>query len=248
MTRRSLACYDSSALMTSWSLGAPRRPAHGSGQQHDRRVRGVEVARVDGTGDAQRPPGAHRLKTPEEERPPDRALSSTAARPIHQIRQAADDSRGFNHRFSFLTPIPSSLADTNRLVVSVRPYVVEAASSFALNPGLRLPPASTGHCDDQRRVPPPARFLSASWRTPRVIDDEHPSGVPEPVGDILLQVIAYLVRTPAGAAQEVLQPRRSRVAGMLGQLPAVLPPHGLDQAVYVAQTSGRTSGREPAGG
>jgi hypothetical protein len=33
--------------------------------------------------------------------------------------------------FSFLAPIPSSLAGPNRLVVSVRPYVVEAAPGRA---------------------------------------------------------------------------------------------------------------------
>ncbi len=87
------------------------------------------------------PPGAHRLKTPEEERPSDRALSSTAKRPIHQIRQAADDSRDVNHWFSFLAPIPSSLAGTNRLVVSVRPYVVEAAFRPHPQPGVQ--PASS---------------------------------------------------------------------------------------------------------
>jgi hypothetical protein len=63
------------------------------------------------------------------------ALSSTAKRPIHQVRQAADDSRDVNHWFSFLTPIPSSLAGTDHLVVSVRPYVVEAAPGLTPKPG-----------------------------------------------------------------------------------------------------------------
>ena len=92
-------------------------------------------------------------------------LSSTAARPIHQIRQAADDSRGVNHWFSLLAPIPSLLASTNRLVVAARLYVVGAAPGHHPDPGSGLPPASTGHCDDQRRTPPSAGFLSASWRT-----------------------------------------------------------------------------------
>jgi hypothetical protein len=99
-------------------------------------------------------------------------LSSTAKRPIHQIRQAADDSRDVNHWFSFLAPIPSSLAGTNRLVVPIRPYVVEAAPGLTPNPGISLPPASTGHCDDQRRTPPSARSISASWRTSDVVDYE----------------------------------------------------------------------------
>lgn len=113
---------------------------------------------------------AHRLKTPKEERPSDRALSSTAKRPIHQVRQAADDSRDVNHWFSFLAPIPSSLAGTNRLVVSVRPYVVEAASGLTPNPGFSLPPASTGPCEDRRRASHPARSISASWRTAEFVD------------------------------------------------------------------------------
>jgi hypothetical protein len=42
------------------------------------------------------PPGAHGKGTPEEEEPSVTTPSSTAARPIHQVRQAVDDSRGFN--------------------------------------------------------------------------------------------------------------------------------------------------------
>src|SRR5215213_4963125 len=99
------------------------------------------------------------------------STSSTTARPIHQVRQAADDSRDVDRWFSFLAPVPSSLAGTNRLVVSVRPYVVEAAPGLTPNPGIGLPPASTGHCDDQRRAPPPARSISASWRTADLVDD-----------------------------------------------------------------------------
>jgi hypothetical protein len=62
--------------------------------------------------------------------------------------------------------LPSSLAGTRRLAVPTRPYIVEAAPGLAPDPGFDLPPASTGHCDDRRRAPPPARLLiSASWRT-----------------------------------------------------------------------------------
>ncbi len=127
-----------------------------------------------------------------EERPSDRALSSTAKRPIHQIRQAADDSRGFNHWFCFLTPIPSSLAGTDRLVVSVRPYVVEAASGLTPDLGISLPPASTGHCDDQRWAPPPTRFLSASWRTPELVQIEHTGGEADAAGEELRALPAIL--------------------------------------------------------
>ena len=41
------------------------------------------------------PPAAHRLGTTREEGLSDMAPSSTAARPIHQVLQAVDDSRGF---------------------------------------------------------------------------------------------------------------------------------------------------------
>ncbi|MGW4898783.1 hypothetical protein ACWEQL_42175, partial [Kitasatospora sp. NPDC004240] len=118
------------------------------------------------------PPDAHGIEAAGEERPSDRALSSTAKRPIHQVRQAADDSRDVNHWFSFLAPIPSSLAGTNRLVVSVRPYVVEAASGLTPNPGFSLPPASTGPCEDRRRAFHPARSISASWRTADLVDHD----------------------------------------------------------------------------
>lgn len=87
------------------------------------------------------PPETHGIKAAAEERPSDIALSSTAKRPIHQVRQAADDSRDVNHWFSFLAPIPSSLAGTNRLVVPVRPYVVEAAARPHPQPGVQ--PASS---------------------------------------------------------------------------------------------------------
>jgi len=113
-------------------------------------------------------------------------LSSTAARPIHQVRQAADDSRGVSHWFSLLAPIPSLLASTSRLVVSARLYVVEAAPGLSPDPGSGLPPASTGHCDDQRRTPPSAGFLSASWRTVELVDDDdlapgiHPHAADDP--------------------------------------------------------------------
>src|SRR6476620_721634 len=56
---------------------------------------------------------------------------------------------------------PSSLAGTSRLVVPARPYIVKAAPDLTPDPGIDLPPASTGHCDDRRRVSHPARFPSA---------------------------------------------------------------------------------------
>jgi hypothetical protein len=93
-------------------------------------------------------------------------------RPIHQIRQAADDSRDVNHWFTCVAPIPSSLAGTTHLVVEGRPYVVETAPSLTPNPGLSLSPASTGPCENRRRTPPSARYHSASWRTADLVDDQ----------------------------------------------------------------------------
>jgi hypothetical protein len=48
------------------------------------------------------PPAAHGLGTTREERPSVIALSSTAARPIRQVLQAVDDSRGLQPLFSLL--------------------------------------------------------------------------------------------------------------------------------------------------
>ena len=73
----------------------------------------------------------------------------------------------------------SLLAGTSRLVVPTRPYVVRAAPSLTPNPGIGLPSASTGRCDNQRRASQPARSNSASWRTANFVDDdERDSGEP----------------------------------------------------------------------
>src|SRR5439155_9246820 len=97
--------------------------------------------------------------------------SSATARPIHQVLQTVDDSRGFN-RCSVSLHLPSSLAGTGRLVVPTRPYVVRAAPGLAPNPGSGLPSTSTGHCDGQRRASHPARNISASRRTPQLVDQQ----------------------------------------------------------------------------
>ena len=82
---------------------------------------------------------------------------STAARPIHQISQVADSSRGFRHWFTLVTPLRLLLAGTGRLVVPARPYIVRAAPSLTPNPGISLPSASTSCCDSQRRASQPAQ-------------------------------------------------------------------------------------------
>jgi hypothetical protein len=67
------------------------------------------------------PPNTHGIKASGEDRPSAMAPSSTAKRPIHQVRQTADDSRDVNHWFSFLAPIPSSLVST---VMRISPVAV----------------------------------------------------------------------------------------------------------------------------
>ena len=42
-------------------------------------------------------------------------------------------------------------------MVPARPFIFSAAPSLTLDPGLGLPSASTGHCDDRRRAFHPAR-------------------------------------------------------------------------------------------
>src|SRR2546421_782531 len=83
---------------------------------------------------------------------------------------------------------PSSLAGTGGLVVPTRPYVVRAAPGLAPNPGSGLPSTSTGHCDDRRRASQPARNISASRRTPHLIEDQQggDAQLGQPVGEAVL--------------------------------------------------------------
>src|SRR5256714_13218692 len=141
------------------------------------------------------PPAAHGIGKTREEELSDMAPSSATARPIHQVLQTVDDSRGFN-RCSVSLHLPSSLAGTGRLVVSTRPYVVRAAPGLAPNPGSGLPSTSTGHCDDRRRASQPARDISASRRTPHLIEDQQggDAQLGQPVGEaVLLDVARELV-------------------------------------------------------
>ncbi|MFD7233172.1 hypothetical protein [Streptomyces sp. NPDC059881] len=154
------------------------------------------------------------------------AISSTAKRPIHQVRQAADDSRDVNHWFSFLAPIPSSLAGTNRLVVSVRPYVVEAAPGLTPNPGISLPPASTSPCEDWRRASHPARSISASWRTAEFVDAE--------------QVDAAADDAAASAAQAATSATTARNAANRAEQDAIAAEESAAQAEFSAHCA-RTS-------
>jgi hypothetical protein len=60
---------------------------------------------------------------------------------------------------------------------------------------------------------------------PGVVDDQNPSWIPEPLGNVFVQVSMYIVRIPAGPAQQVLQARGSAVTGMFSQLPTVFAAH-----------------------
>ena len=106
--------------------------------------------------------------------PPAAQITQTtrAGGPKHTTRPAPQathppDSAG-RGRLTGLLPLvrfpyafPSSLAGTSRLVVPARPYIVEAAPDLTPDPRIDLPPASTGHCDNRRRVSHPARLPSA---------------------------------------------------------------------------------------
>ncbi len=147
------------------------------------------------------PPTAHPQHSAGEEEPLARASSSTTKRPIHQVRQAADDSRGVNHWFSFLAP--SRLRLRARAVWWFRrvPTLSRLLPASPLTQGIGLSPASTGHCDDRRWASHPTRLLSASWRTADLVDDQQ--------------------RDPAEFDQFVLQP-----VGVMGVGEAGHPPGG----------------------
>ena len=101
------------------------------------------------------PPKSHRRRERAGQKP----------RPVqHHKATHPPDSAG-RGRLTGLLPLvrfpyafPSSLAGTSRLVVPARPYIVEAAPDLTPDPGIDLPPASTGHCDDRRRASHPARL------------------------------------------------------------------------------------------
>ncbi len=116
------------------------------------------------------PPAAHFPETAREEGPSAPAHSSTTARPIHQVRQVADDSRGFNHWFSFLAPLRLRLRA--RAVWWYRPAPTLSGLLPTSPPTRRfgLPSASTSRCDNRRRASHPAWTSSASWRTGDLVD------------------------------------------------------------------------------
>jgi hypothetical protein len=84
-----------------------------------------------------------------------------------------------------------------------------------------------------RRTSTVASRDRALFQEAGVVDDQHTARLPELLGDVLLHVVTHLVRTPACTVQQILKARRSAVAYVLGQLPAVLPAHRAEQAVDV---------------
>ena len=67
----------------------------------------------------------------------------------------------------------------------------------------------------------PAR-LHSLLQEAGLINDQHRLRVAEVFDDVRPQVIAHLVGAPLGAPEQVLQAVGRRVAGLFGQLPAVL--------------------------
>jgi hypothetical protein len=64
-----------------------------------------------------------------------------------------------------------------------------------------------------------------------LIHHQHPTRVAQVLDHIVAQVVADLVSVPAGMVEQPLHPIRSGVAGLLGQLPAVLAVRSTEQTV-----------------
>lgn len=67
---------------------------------------------------------------------------------------------------------------------------------------------------------------------PGVIDDQHAVRA-ELLSDVLAQVVSNGIGVPAGTVEQVLQPSRVTMSGILGQLPAVLAAHRRQQGADV---------------
>src|SRR5215216_2224067 len=64
--------------------------------------------------------------------------------------------------------------------------------------------------------------LGALLEEPGLIHHQHPAWVAEPLHDIAAHVVAQRVWVPADGGQQPLHSVRGRLAGVLGQLPAIL--------------------------
>ena len=71
-------------------------------------------------------------------------------------------------------------------------------------------------------LPPSTRIVSASWRTPGLVHDQHTVGFAEVLHDEPVQVGGDTVGVPAGPVEQVLHPVRAGLAGVLGDAPAGL--------------------------
>ena len=69
----------------------------------------------------------------------------------------------------------------------------------------------------------------------RLVDHDHPLGIPQVLLHIGEQLVPRLVRRPDGAPQQVLEAVGVGVANRLGQLPAVLAPGVAQEAIQVGQ-------------
>jgi hypothetical protein len=66
-----------------------------------------------------------------------------------------------------------------------------------------------------------------------VVDDQHVAALAEVFEDVVAHVVADPVGIPGGRAEQVLEPIRGRVPGVLGNLPGVLSLHRTEQTTYV---------------
>jgi hypothetical protein len=77
--------------------------------------------------------------------------------------------------------------------------------------------------------------LAALLQEARLVQHQHRIRVAQVLDDVGAQVVADRVGVPAHAREEVLHAVRRRVAGGLGQLPAVLALQGRQQPAQVGQ-------------
>jgi hypothetical protein len=104
--------------------------------------------------------------------------------------------------------------------------------------GQKHPDLGVGGGADRAGVlaPDPARLV-ALLDEAGIVDDEHPARrIAEVVDDVRPQVVPHRVGIPGGRAEQALDAPRACFSDRLGQLPAVLPLHPLEQADQI--TSG----------
>ena len=100
--------------------------------------------------------------------------------------------------------------------------------------GQEDPHLAVAHLAQRAAVLPahPGRVLPLLGKA-RLVDDDHPLGIPQVLRHVGVQPVPRLVRRPDRAPQQVLEAVGRGVAGRLGQLPAVLAPGVAQEAVQV---------------